>query len=86
MALAALGKAAHRRDEHVICFHADRLLRGQWKTIAIVEKPSSRHVLAAAPRHRDAADYSGAALAPFGAATPSLNRALLTSIPKARSD
>ena len=76
MALAALGEAAHHRDEHVVYLHADRFLRGQRKAIASVERTSSRHVLAASPSRCDAADDSSIALAPIGAGFPSLNFAL----------
>ena len=73
MEMAALGEAAHHRDEHVIRLHADRLLRRQWKAIASVEGPSSRLVLAVTSGRRAAAHHSGAAVAPFGAVISLLN-------------
>ena len=63
-ALAALDKAAHRRDEPVLCRHADCLLRGQWKAVADLEGPSSLHLLAIASSSRSAAHHSGAVVAP----------------------
>ena len=69
MALATLGKAAHHWDEHVVCLHADCLLRRQRKAIACLERPSSFHVLAVASCHRDATYHSSVAVAPVGAGT-----------------
>ena len=63
--LAALGEATHRRNELVLSHHADRILRGQWKTVAGVEEPSRVHLLAPACGNRFTADCPGALLTPF---------------------
>ena len=63
--LATLGAATHWWNELVLCRHVDCVLRGQWKTIARLEKPSPLHLLAPARDSRIAANRLGVVLAPI---------------------
>jgi len=65
-AVARMGQASHFRNELVLRRHVDSLLRGQRKTVADLERPSSLCLLACAASRGGTGDHLGAGAAPNG--------------------
>src|SRR5207244_3983434 len=69
--LASLGQAAHRWNGIVLRFTSDRILRGQWKVPAALERPSTGCVLVSACSHWNSPYRPCSVMASAG--TPSLS-------------